>query len=41
MRRIVQHDTEFLTELGLESVQQPDRRVAGEMLLARQKELLY
>ena len=36
----VQDNAEFLTELGLECVRQPDRRIAVEILLARQKERL-
>ena len=40
IRRVVQDNVEFLTELGLECVQQPDRRIAGEVLLTRQKERL-
>ena len=38
IRRVVQDDTDFLAELGLECVQQPDRRVAVEVLFAGQKE---
>ena len=40
IRRVVQDNAEFLTELGLECVQQPDRCVAVEILLTRQEERL-